>query len=136
MSAPRLAALLLTGFLIAGCGDASPNRAESPRSARSLSPPQTQAQQYLDALVGTASCDDVWKLVVSEGEDQSEFCAALKDYRTEVRALTLGETTDSAEAYTIFAVRVDYLDGSPPVLDSEVEIDAVDGEWLVAPGLP
>lgn len=78
----------------------------------------------------------MWKLVVSEGEDQSEFCAALKDYRTEVRALTLGETTDSAEAYTIFAVRVDYLDGSPPVLDSEVEIDAVDGEWLVAPGLP
>ena len=118
--------------------ESSPRSASTPAS--SLPPEVAQAkeraQDYLDALVGSSPCSEVWALVDPSSDDKASFCDALGDYRTEVRSLTLGEVTDATEAYTIFAVRVDYLDESPPVLDSEIEIDVVDGKPLVAGGLP
>lgn len=131
-----LLALSVTGLAACGSSSAPDSPPTSVTTVEGEDALRQQAQQYLDSLVGSSPCDDIWKLVVSDGEDQADFCVALQDYRTEVKSLRLGEVTDSAEDYTVFAVRVDYLDGSPPVLDSEVEIDVVNGKPKVAAGLP
>ena len=135
----QLAVAFVVVVSMSACStESSPRPASTPAS--SLPPEvalaQERAQDYLDALVGSSPCSEVWALVDPSSDDKASFCAALRDYRTEVRALTLGQVTDATEDYTIFAVRVDYRDGSPPVLDSEIEIDVVDGKPLVAAGLP
>lgn len=116
-----------------GCSDDP--AADTPAPTASAEVRQV-AQEFLDSLVSKKPCDDVWALVISDGEPRSEFCGELAEYRTEVSALTLGEVTDAAEDYTIFRVRVDYLDGSPSVMDSEIEVDHVDGVTKVFAGLP
>lgn len=135
----NIAAALLMAAGLSACGTESahaPATASHSSDSPQVAMAREQAQAFLDALVGSETCAELWDLMVSDGDDRASFCSELDEYRAEVRALTLGQVTDDTEDYTIFAVRVDYADGSPPVLDSEIEVDIVDGKPLVAAGLP
>lgn len=120
---------LLCAATFAACSESVPD--SSPSAS-----PRGVAQDFVDKLEGNGSCDDLWKLVISDGELKEDFCADLPAYRDEVRSLTLGDELESSDDWVIFEVRVDYADGSPPVTDSELEVDFVNGVPKVAAGLP
>lgn len=157
MSIRRSAAVLLSvSAVLTGCSESGTDSARRPEKSAMGSPsPSTspttsdvpsldassprlreRAEEYLDALLSDVPCEEIWTMVVSDGSDKSGLCSELPSYRSEVRRLTLGPRTDLADDYAVFQVRVDYRDGSPPVLDSEVEVDVVDGQPFVFDGLP